>query len=60
MTDKQWESAMAQLPQGATVVRKYTAFENGEVRWVVKLADGSETRYVLHFDGEEPRLEHRP
>ena len=58
MNDKQWESAIAQLPEGATVTRKYTAFENGETRWVVRLADGRETRYVLHWDGEEPRLEH--
>jgi molybdopterin biosynthesis enzyme len=60
MTDKQWEQTMAQLPKGATVVRKYTAFENGETRWVVRLADGRETRYVVHFKGEDVRLEHRP
>ena len=51
---------MTQLPQGATVVRKYTGFENGETRWVVRLADGSETRYIVHLDGEDVTLEHRP
>jgi hypothetical protein len=60
MTDKQWEQAMEQLPKGAVVVRKYTAFENGETRWVVRLADGRETRYIVHFEGEDVRLEHRP
>jgi len=60
MTDKQWKQAMAQLPEGATVVRKYTAIENGQMRWVVRLADGRETRYIPHVEGEDVRLEHRP
>ena len=60
LSDKQWESAMAQLPEGAVVVRKYTGVEDGSTRWVVRLADGRETRYVVHFEGEEIRLEHRP
>jgi hypothetical protein len=60
MNDQQWEAAIAQLPKGATVVRKYTAFENGETRWVVRLPDGTETRYVPRFDGDNVRLEHRP
>jgi len=60
MNDKQWEQATSQLPQGSTVTRKYTAAENGELRWVVRLADGRETRYIVHFEGEDVRLEHRP
>ena len=60
MSDKHWEQAMAQFPEGARVVRKYTAAENGELRWVVRLADGRDTRYVVHFEGEDVRLEHRP
>ena len=60
MSDKQWEQAEAQLPAGATVVRKYTGFENGETRWIVWLADGRETRYIVHLEGEDVRLEHRP
>ena len=60
MNDRQWEQAMAQLPQGATGTRKYTGFEDGTLRWVVKLADGRETRYIVHQDGEDIKLEHRP
>ena len=60
MSDKHWEQAMAQLPEDSTVVRKYTGFEDGTLRWVVRLADGRETRYIVHFEGEDVRLEHRP
>ena len=60
MTDRQWEQATAQLPQGAVVTRKYTGFEDGGLRWVVRLIDGRETRYFVHFDGEDINLEHRP
>lgn len=60
MNDRQYEAAIAQLLHGVTVVRKYMAFENGETRWVVKLLDGHETRYILHWDGDELILEHRP
>jgi len=60
MNSEQWQQAEAQLPEGARITRTYTAFENGELRLVVKLQDGRETRYIAHFEGEDVRLEHRP
>ena len=61
MNEKQWKQVMEQLPEGAKVTRTYTAFENGELRLVVKLPDAQhETRYIAHFDGDDVKLEHRP
>jgi len=61
MTDKQWKQAEEQLPEGAKILRTYNAFENGELRLAVRIPDRQfETRYVVHFEGDGVRLEHRP
>ena len=60
MNAAQWKQAEAQLPEGAKIVRAYNAFENGEIRLVVRLPGKNETRYIVHFDGENVKLEHRP
>jgi len=59
MTDKQWKQAEERL--GARIIRAYKSFENNELRIIVKLPnDKHETRYVVHFHGDEIELEHRP
>jgi hypothetical protein len=61
VNDKQLKQAEAQLPAGARILRAYKAFENGEIRMVVKLpASQYETRYIVHFMGDDIQLEHRP
>ena len=61
MNHKQWQQAEAQLPEGAKILRTYNAFENGELRIIVKLPGAQhETRYVARFDGEDVKLEHKP
>jgi hypothetical protein len=42
-------------------MKVYNAFENGELRIVVLLpVTDFETRYIVHFEGEDIKLEHRP
>ena len=61
MTEKQWKQVEEQLPVGAKILRTYNAFENGELRIIVRLpGDRFETRYIIHFEGEDVKLEHRP
>ena len=61
MNEKQWQQVQAQLPQGAKILRTYNAFENGELRIIVGLpGERFETRYIVHFEGEDVKLEHRP
>jgi hypothetical protein len=44
---------MKQLPEGSTIIKKYTAFENGEERVIVKLPGSAfETRYIVYEDTE--------
>ena len=61
MNNKQWQQVEAQLPKGAKITKVYNAFENEELRIVVMLPDAQfETRYIIHFEGEDVKLEHRP
>ena len=61
MTEKQWRQVEEQLPTGANILRSYKAFENGELRIVVRSpGERLETRYIIHFEGEDVKLEHRP
>ena len=61
MNNRQWQQVEEQLPEGAKILRTYTAFENGETRIIVRLPGAQfETRYIAHFEGEDVRLEHRP
>jgi hypothetical protein len=61
MTEKQWKQVEEQLPTGAKILRTYNAFENGELRIIVQLpGERFETRYIIHFEGEDVKLEHRP
>lgn len=61
MTEKQWKQVEEQLPVGAKILRTYNAFENGELRIIVQLpGERFETRYIIHFEGEDVKLEHRP
>ncbi len=61
MTGAQWKQAEEQLPKGTQIIRAYNAFENGEIRIIVKHpGEQYETRYIVHFDGDNVRLEHRP
>ena len=49
MTDKQLQQAKSLLPQGEKFDRAYSAFEGG-IRLISRKADGTETRYKVHFD----------
>jgi hypothetical protein len=61
VNDKQLKQAEAQLPAGARIIRAYKAYENGEIRMVVKLPGSKcETRYIVHFAGDDIQIEHRP
>ena len=62
MTNEQWESVENQLPTGTKILRHYNAFENGEIRIIVKIPGIEyEQRYVAHIErGDDVRLEHRP
>ena len=61
MTDRQWSQVEAQLPEGARITKTYNAFENGELRMAVQIPGAMfETRYIVHFEGEDVVLEHRP
>lgn len=61
MNEKQWKQVEEQLPTGAKILRTYRAFENGELRIIVRLSgEQFETRYIAHFEGEDVKLEHRP
>ena len=61
MTEKQWKQVEEQLPTGAKILRTYNAFENGELRIIVQLpGERVETRYIIHFEGEDVKMEHRP
>ena len=61
MNSKHWQQVEEQLPQGAKVTKTYTAFENGETRLAVMLPGAQyETRYIVHFEGDDVKLEHRP
>ena len=61
MTEKQWKQVEEQLPTGAKILRTYNAFENGELRIIVQLpGERFETRYIIHFEGEDVKLEHKP
>ena len=52
MTDKQLKQAKSQLPQGERFDRACSAFEGG-IRLISKKADGSETRYKVHFEADD-------
>ena len=52
MTQKQIAQVEAQLPQGERIERMYTAFE-GDVRVITTDANGSQTRYTVHFDADD-------
>ena len=55
------EMVKAQLGDGYAFVKAYNAFENGELRIIVSLpGEQFETRYIIHFEGEDVKLEHRP
>jgi hypothetical protein len=44
---------MQQLPEGATIIKQYTGFEDGTQRVIVKLPDREyETRYIVYEDTE--------
>ena len=61
MTEKQWQQIKEQLPAGAKILRTYHAFENGELRIIVRLpSERFETRYIVYFKGKAIKLEHRP
>lgn len=61
MNKKQWKQVEELLPTGAKILRTYRAFENGELRIIVRLpGEQFETRYIAHFEGEDVKLEHRP
>ena len=61
MTEKQWKQVEEQLPTEAKILRTYNPFENGELRIIVQLpGERFETRYIIHFEGEDVKLEHRP
>ena len=61
MTEKQWQQVQEQLPADAKILRTYNAFENGELRIIVQLpGERFETRYIIHFEGEDVKPEHRP
>ena len=61
MNDKQWQQVEAQLPKGTKILKKYRGFEDGSTRIVVMLPGAQfETRYFVHFEGEDVRIEHRP
>jgi len=61
MTDRQYDQIMDQLPAGARITKIYKAAENGETRIVVKYAgEDRENRYVVHFEGETPRITLKP
>ncbi len=61
MNENQWKQVEEQLPEGAKILRTYRAFENGELRIIVRLPDELfGTRYIAHFEGEDVKLEHRP
>jgi hypothetical protein len=51
MTDKQLQQAKSLLPQGEKFDRAYSAFEGG-IRLISRKADGTETRYKVHFDSD--------
>lgn len=52
MTEKQLQQAKNQLPQDERFDRCYSAFEGG-IRLISKKADGTETRYKVHFDADD-------
>jgi hypothetical protein len=52
------ELMLEQLPPGASILRAYTAVENGELR-VITNEDG-EKRYVVNYEDGYPRLVHKP
>ena len=61
MNENQWKQVEEQLPTGTKILRTYRAFENGELRIIVRLpGEQFETRYIAHFEGEDIKLEHRP
>lgn len=61
MNENQLKQVGEQLPTGAKILRTYRAFENGELRIIVRLpGEQFETRYVAHFEGEDLKLEYRP
>lgn len=48
MTEKQIKQVKSQLPQEERFDRVYSAYEGG-IRLISKKADGTETRYRVHF-----------
>ena len=61
MNDKQWQQVEEQLPKGTKILRTYNAFENRQLRIIVQLpGEQFETRYIINFEGEDVKLEHRP
>jgi len=56
-----WHQVEEQLPKGAKILRTYHAFENRQLRIIVQLpGEQFETRYIVDFEGEAVKLEHRP
>jgi hypothetical protein len=48
-----YDQIMNQLPEGSTIIKQYTGFEDGTHRIIVKLPDSEyETRYVVYEDTE--------
>ena len=52
MTEKQIKQVIAQLPEGETLNRMYSAFEGG-IRVISRDKAGREYRYEVHFDAED-------
>ncbi len=51
MTEQQWAQVKEQLPQGAQILRAYTAAENGQLRVISKApGDAGEPRYIVYAD----------
>ncbi len=61
MNERQWEQIIEQLPEDARITRVYTGFEDGETRLIVKhTGDDREYRYAVSFEGDYPRILHKP
>jgi hypothetical protein len=61
MNSKQIDQIMEQLPKGSRITKVYNAFENSEIRIVVKYAgEDRENRYVVAFEGDYPRIKLKP
>ncbi len=60
MTKTELEQIQQQLPEGASIVRLYQAFE-GDVRVIVKLpGENCETRYTVIMENDYPHIKLMP